>query len=34
MAENLNGGQESIIKEIKNIYESNVEKYAPYVLNH
>ena len=34
MAENLNGGQESIIKEIKNIYESNVEKYAPYVLNY
>ena len=34
MAENLNSGQESIIKEIKNIYESNVEKYAPYVLNY
>ena len=34
MSEKLGGGNESIIKEIKNIYDTNVEKYAPYVLNY
>ena len=34
MAENLNSRQESVVKEIEEIYSTNVEKYAPYVLNY
>ena len=34
MAENLNSGQEAVLKDIQNIYEANIEKYAPYVLNY
>lgn len=33
MAENLSNEQNTVIEEIQQIYESNVEKYAPYVLN-
>jgi hypothetical protein len=34
MAENLNNREDAIIKDIKEIYDINVEKYAPYVLNY
>ena len=34
MAENFAGVQDAAIKDIKDIYDSNVEKYAPYVLNY
>ena len=34
MAENLNNSQDAILKDIQGIYETNVEKYAPYVLNY
>ena len=34
MAENLNNSQDAILKDIQDIYETNVERYAPYVLNY
>lgn len=34
MVGNLNSRQDAVIKEIKEIYDTNVEKYAPYVLNY
>ena len=34
MAENLNNREDAVLKEIQDIYETNVEKYAPYVLNY
>ena len=34
IAEKLNNCQESTLREIKGIYDANVEKYAPYVLNY
>ena len=34
MAENLSNVQEAELRDIKGIYDSNVEKYAPYVLNY
>ena len=34
MAENLSNSQDAILKDIQDIYETNVERYAPYVLNY
>lgn len=34
LASRLGEEQASTVKEIKNIYDTNVEKYAPYVLNY
>ena len=34
IAEKLSSEQAATVKEIKNIYETTIDKYAPYVLNY